>query len=151
MIESLEELAQYVQQAVPQPRALTELRANEKNSYVSFQWHSTQFVIKKSLEVFELKGQSLFVSGASILMQAAFMKREHNARVITALLDSMRQIQTLVANGEDVALGLKLLAGVKQSIQKLVGKAGKQAGQTLPAQNAQTAGPVVTQPAFVPA
>ena len=130
-MESLEQLAQYVQRSIPEPRALSALRAQEQSDYVSFQWHSTQFVIKKSLQVFELRGQSLLVSGTSILMQAAFLQNERNQRVLTVVVDSMLQAQELVANGEDVALGLKLLGSVKQSLRKLSGSDGKQFGRDL--------------------
>ena len=143
MIESLEQLAQYVQRTIPEPRALAALKVHEQSNYVAFQWHSTQFVIKKSMQVFELKGHDIFVSGLSVLMQAALMRTERNERVISVILESMLQVQNLVANGEDVASGLKLLSGIKQSLKKLAGVEGKQSRheQAIRSSNALAAQP----------
>ena len=127
MIETLEQLAHYVQRSIPEPRALAAITPHERNDYVSFRWHSTQFVIKKTLQVFEVKGQCLFVTGSSMLMQSAFIKIEHTERILSTIVDCMRQVQTLVGNGDDVALGLKLLSGIKHSLRKLADSDGKQA------------------------
>lgn len=145
MIETLEQLAQYVQKSIPEPRALTGLRTQEQNGYISFQWHTTQFVVKKTLQVFELRGQSLLVTGSSILMQAAFTASQRQERILSAIVDAMRQAQTLVENGEDIAMGLKLLEGVKQSLRKLKGPEGKRS-EPAPAPTAQLAVPSAACP-----
>ena len=121
MIETLEQLAQYVQRSVPEPRSLRALQAQENSNYVSFEWNATRFVIKKSLQVFEIRGQSLQVTGSSILMQETFVRSERLERILSVLIDSMHQAQTLVANEEDVTMGLELLAGAKESLRKLIG------------------------------
>ena len=119
MIETLDQLAQYIRQNIPEPRALAALSIHQKSGFVQFHWHGAEFVVKKSLDVFELKQQNLLATGASMLMQLVLKKSEKNERVITAIMDSMNEAVGLMEDEHQVESGLKLLENVKAALVKL--------------------------------
>lgn len=121
MIESLEQLAQYIRQTVPQPKAILNLNVKEKLGVVTFVWHAREFVVKKSLEVLELKGQNLYVTGATMLMQSALMTAGKSETVIESVVDAIRQAEDLIKDDQQKDSGLRLLGTVKATLRKLVG------------------------------
>lgn len=122
MIGTVSELVQYLQQTLPQPKSIKNLKPDERAGYVTFHWNGRDFVVKKSLEVFEMKNDKLFITGASILMQTALMKRNRNEKVIETVIDTLAQAEDLLSAKHQVENGLKLIAAVKGTLGKLAGK-----------------------------
>jgi hypothetical protein len=120
MIETLEQLTQYIRQNLPQPKAIMNLRVQEKTGVVMFVWNAQEFVVKKTLEVFELKGQNLFVTGATMLMQSALRTVTRSETVIGTVLDALREAEELVKDEKQKESGLKLLESVKSTLRKQV-------------------------------
>jgi len=52
------------------------LEANQKISAVIFTWFGTEFVVKPTLNVLELRGTQLYVSGLSILMETVLKQKK---------------------------------------------------------------------------
>ncbi len=121
MIETLDQLAQYVRQTVPQPKAILNLNMKEQLDAVTFVWHAREFMVKKALEVLELKGQNLYVTGATRLMQSALMTTGRSEIVLEGVLDSIRQAENLIEDDQQKESGLKLLETIKSTLRKLVG------------------------------
>ena len=120
MDPKLEELAQYIRATLPQAKTITHLEINEQARIVTFAWHARHFIIKTNYEVLELKGTSLFVTGASMLMQAVFTKKDKNEKVLTAIDLILEQVEDM-ATKHDTEKALSLLVTVKQTLQKLIG------------------------------
>jgi hypothetical protein len=118
MNPKLEELAQYIRQTLPQSKSIAHLHIDEKIGAVRFSWHAREFIVKPSLEVLELKGQHLYVTGASMLMQAAFLKKDKNEKVLGVVEETLQQVEDLLLKRE-TDKGLKLLGSVKSTLQKL--------------------------------
>ena len=120
MDPKLEELAQHIRATLPLAKTMTHLEINEQARIVAFVWHARHFIVKTSYEVLELKGTSLFITGASILMQAVFTKKDKNEKVLTALDPILEQVQDM-ATKHNTEKALSLLVLVKQTFQKLIG------------------------------
>ena len=118
MNAQLEELAQYIRLTVPQSKFIEGLQIKETAGVVSFRWQGREFLVKPSLEVFESKGTNVFITGASALMQLAFIKKDKNKKVLEAVLDSITRAEDLI-KAMQTENGLKLLGTVKQSLIKL--------------------------------
>lgn len=119
MIETSEQLAQYVRQNLVPSSAITGLKIHELHGFLSFRWYERDFVVKKSLEVFEVKGQNLLVTGASMLMNSVLKKAENDAKTIDALVGSIRQAEDLIGDEEQRNSGYNLLTSVKATLLKL--------------------------------
>ena len=119
-LQNLTELTDYVRKTLPQSNSISNYKANEQANVIEFAWQSRNFVVKPSLEVMEMKGKSLFITGASMLMQTAFMKRTSNEKVIETLVNTLQQIEEVVRRDREG--GLKLLQSVKQTLGRLAGK-----------------------------
>lgn len=117
---NLTELTEYVRKTLPQASSISDLKSNDQANVIEFGWQSRHFVVKPSLEVMEMKGKNLFITGASMLMQTAFMKRTSNEKVIETLVNTLQQIEEVVRR--DHERGLKLLQSVKQTLGRLAGK-----------------------------
>lgn len=119
-LQNLTELTDYVRKTLPQANAISHFKANDQAGVIEFAWQSRSFVVKPTLEVMEMKGKSLFITGASMLMQAAFMKRNSNEKVIEAVVNTLQQIEEVVRR--DRERGLQLLQTVKHTVGRLAGK-----------------------------
>jgi hypothetical protein len=122
MIQTLDELAQYIRQNLPQPKSITNLQLKENAGMVTFHWQVREFVVKRSLEVLEIKGQNIFITGASMLMQSALMKADKNEKIIDSLVDALRQAEDLLTDQRERDSGLKLIGTVISTLKKLIGR-----------------------------
>lgn len=118
--QELQELAQYVRFTVPDSKTISGLRANEQAGMVQFTWRTQHYAVKPSLEVFELKGSNVLITGASMLMQAALRTKQKNSHVIEAVVETLRTAEhTLTDNQKQ---GLALLSEVKKTLSRLAGR-----------------------------
>jgi hypothetical protein len=122
MIETLDQLTQHIRQNVPQPKAIVNLHLQEKTGVVTFVWHAREFVVKRSLEVLELKGQNLYVTGATMLMQSALRSAGKSEVVLESLMDAIRHAEELIKDKDEKQKesGLALLVSVKATLRKQV-------------------------------
>jgi hypothetical protein len=120
MIQNLDELTQYIRQTLPQSKAILNLRAEEKSDVVRFTWNSREFVVKKSLEVLEVRGRNVYITGASMLLQTVLMKRDRNEKILEAVVATLSEVEGMVRTNSE--RGLALLGTVKQTLGKLAGK-----------------------------
>jgi hypothetical protein len=122
--QELDELANYIRQTLPQSKAISNLSIETKSGAVSFAWNSRKFFVKPTLEVIELRGNGLFITGTSMLMQAVLARHQKEIKVSHAVEETIRQIEDLVSNHQ-TEKGLSLLEMVKQTIIKLTGPGEK--------------------------
>jgi hypothetical protein len=132
MKQSLDELIQYLRQTVPQSKTITQLRPNEEAGVVTFHWQGREFLVKKSLEVMETKGKSLYLTGASMLLQSVLMRRNYNEKALEGTLPILSQIEEMVLDQRRTEAGLKLLESVKETLARLLGKKLNRLGRSQP-------------------
>lgn len=119
MIETCERLSQYVRHNLGSPKAIALMKVNEQYGFVSFRWYDRDFVVKRTLEVFEVKGQNLLITGASMLLQMILTKAETEGNVVEGIVNSIHQAQDLIADDRQRDSGFKLLGTVKTTLRKL--------------------------------
>jgi hypothetical protein len=122
MIETLDELAQYIRQAVPDPKAILNLQIKEKTGAVLFIWHGVEFLVKPSLHVFEVRGYNLYITGISTLLQVVLMRRSQNEKVLESALDTIMEAEELIRSKNQTQGGVKLLGTVRDILRKMTGK-----------------------------
>jgi hypothetical protein len=93
---NLEHLAQYIRRTLPLPDAIVHMEINVWQGVVQFSWEARKFVVTPSLETFELKGHNLFVTAASILVQAVLAKQKKTARIVSEVLDALDKVDELL-------------------------------------------------------
>ena len=122
MPETLDDLAGYIRETLPQPRSIVNLHPMRNGAAVCFSWHDREFVVNPSLQTLEIKKDALFVTGASMLLQLALLKRSRNEKVLGAVVESLRQVEDMINNPLNREQGLDLLGSVKATLRKLAGK-----------------------------
>lgn len=122
MIESLDELAQYIRQTVPDPRSILNLQIKEKTGAVVFIWHGVEFLVKPSMHVFEVRGYNLYITGISTLLQVVLMRRNQNEKVLENALETIEQAEELIRGKNQTQAGVKMLGTVRETLGKMVGK-----------------------------
>ena len=122
VIASLEELAQYVRQSVPDSKSMLHLKVNPKMGAVSFIWHGLEFVVQPSLHVFEVRGYSLYITGVSTLLQVVLMRRNANEKVLEAALKSVEEAEDLIRVKNQHQPGAQLLGSVRDTLAKMIGR-----------------------------
>ena len=119
MIESCEKLSQYVRRNLGSFNAIAFMKVHEQQDAVSFRWYEKDFVVKKSLEAFEVKGQKLFVTGASILMQAVLDRADADSQSVEAIVSSIRAAEDMIADEQQRNSGFKLLANIRATLKRM--------------------------------
>ena len=127
MIATLEELTRYVRETVPQAKTISHLRPIEEADAVTFRWRGRDFVVKRSLEVLEMKGKKLYVTGASMLMQLVLTNKSRNEKVLETIVKTLAESEAAIMERHRTEDGLRLLEMAKASLARL---AGKPAGHT---------------------
>lgn len=122
MIESLDELAQYIRQTVPDPKSILNLQIKEKTGAVVFIWHGVEFLVKPSMHVFEVRGYNLYITGISTLLQVVLMRRNQNEKVLENALETIEQAEELIRGKNQTQAGVKMLGTVRETLGKMVGK-----------------------------
>lgn len=120
MTHTLEELVQYVRRTIPQSKAIKHLTADDKAQVITFEWQSRRFAVRTSLQTFEMKGQRLFITGASGLLENLFTSKAKNNAVLTEVNETLLQVEGQMR--DDEKRGLDLLQSVKTTLAKLAGK-----------------------------
>lgn len=121
MNEKLEELARFIRETLPQPKAILNLQLKDPPGVVTFRWHQREFLVKPSLEVFEIKGKNIFITGASMLIQTAFLKKKKLETVIGAATETLHQVEEFF-KGSQFEKGATLLVSVKKALVGLGGR-----------------------------
>lgn len=122
MIERLDQLAQYIRQTIPDPKAILNLQIKEKTGAVLFIWHGVEFLVKPSMHVFEVRGYNLYITGISTLLQVVLMRRNQNEKVLEAALESINEAEDLIRVKNQAPAGIKLLGSVRETLSRMVGK-----------------------------
>jgi ATPase subunit of ABC transporter with duplicated ATPase domains len=122
MIESLEDLAQYVRQTVPDPKSILNLQIKEKTGAVVFIWHGVEFLVKPSMHVFEVRGYNLYITGISTLLQVVLMRRNQNEKMLENALETIEQAEELIRAKSQTQAGVKMLGAVRETLGKMIGK-----------------------------
>jgi hypothetical protein len=113
-------LLDHIRQTIPQPKAMLHIKPREDTGIVEFTWNARHFVVKTTLQVFELKGSTILITGASMLMQATLQTRDRHGRVIEAIIELLQAAEENAY--QNPAKSFPLLAQVKTTLTRLVGK-----------------------------
>ena len=124
MIANLDELAQYIRENIPQNKAISNLEVQAPLDAVTFKWNSMEFLVRKSLDVFQVKEKKIYITAASMLMQVVLQTASRIDRVLAATVESLEQAQDLMKRS-DVSKAMQLLDPVKKALAKLVPNKGK--------------------------
>ena len=125
MIETLADLARYVRHHLPRSLTLEAFRVDESSAAVRFSWEKKEYVVKKSLKVFEVKGRRIYVSGPSLLMHSLLTHHYKNQKVVEAIVEAIREAQRMIEGKGQTETGLQLLKAVGVTLQKLNGRPPK--------------------------
>ena len=122
MIQTLVELTQYVRETVPQSKTISHLRSMADADLVAFHWQGRDFAVKKSLEVLEMKGTTLYITGASMLMQLVLTNQNRNEKVLENIVSILAESEEAIGTKHQTDTGLKLIEIAKGSLATLAGK-----------------------------
>lgn len=117
---TLDDLTIHIRKVLPDSKALAHLQTNAQAGVVEFNWHSRHFVVKPTLEVFELKGRTLLITGISMLIQAALQTKDRHTKIIEAVVESLKAAEENLRANRD--RGFSLLTDVKKTLSRLAGK-----------------------------
>ena len=116
----LANLADMIRRILPARPPISNLEVREDLGHVSFHWQAKDFAVDKRLNVFELKGKTLFVTASSILLQSVLHKKDKNRRVIEAVIEVLSEVQHLINTKHRVENGIQLLRSAQGTLAKLI-------------------------------
>ena len=126
---TLDDLVPYIRKNVPQSKAIKNMVADQKARIVRFDWQGRHFVVRSSLQTFELKQSRLFATGASTLMQLILMTKTSQQTSIGELVEKLDEAINLFGGKDsltsDTQKGLTLLQPIKATLGRMAGNRSK--------------------------
>ena len=126
---TLDELVPYIRKNVPQSKAIKHMIADEKARIVRFDWQGRHFVVRTTLQTFELKQTRLFMTGASTLLQLLLLTKTSQQSIVSELVEKLDEATNLLKGGgvrpEDQQKGVALLQPIKSTLERMTGNRSK--------------------------
>lgn len=122
---TLDELMVLIPRVIPSTKSsidrLSGLKANQVANVVTFTWNKLHFLAKPNLEVFEMKQDTLYITGSSLLMTSILSGSNKRDNSIEAVVETMRQAGEFLAssNPGTVKSGFELLGTVKKILSNM--------------------------------
>jgi hypothetical protein len=120
MITNLQDLSRYIRATIPYPQSLVQLQTNQQAGGVTFIWTGTEFFVKTSLHVLEVRGHSLFITGLSTLLQSVLMSADNSAKKFDTMLETLNRAEDLIRVQHQVRAGAQLLGTVRHTLEHMV-------------------------------
>lgn len=114
--EFLDPLGIRVKEVLPQSKAISDWKCEAEG--VTFSWKNGRFLVRKSLNVFELKNNRVMITGSSLLIQFLLKTREKNTKVASLAIDLLKEAETLLKQSKH-SEALKLLQPLKKPLAHL--------------------------------
>ncbi|MCF7765838.1 MAG: hypothetical protein K9N62_19385 [Verrucomicrobia bacterium] len=121
MITDLDELIQHLKRTLPQPKSILQIKPSEEGKYVTFVWNGRTFLVRQNLQVFEVKGTKVFITGASSLMQSALVVKNYHQKTIEGMMETLGEVEGMVGSVYQRERGMQMLETVKKTIAKMAG------------------------------
>ncbi|MDA1275051.1 MAG: hypothetical protein O2960_13535 [Verrucomicrobia bacterium] len=116
---SLEALGVRIRQTVPEPNDVSELKLNHGAELVTFAWKGRHFLVRKSLEVFELKNRRIFITGSSQLMQSVLKNQNKIQKIVPIATDMLLKSEALLRHSKPHS-ALEVLQPLKRTLTHLL-------------------------------
>jgi hypothetical protein len=121
MITDLDELIQHLKHTLPQPKAILHIKPSDEGKYITFVWNGRTFLVRQNLQVFEVKGTKVFITGASSLMQSALVVKNYHQKSIEGMMETLGEVEGMVGTVYQRERGLQMLDALKKTLAKLAG------------------------------
>jgi hypothetical protein len=121
MISSLDDLVRYIRATLPYPQSILQLKPNVSAGGVTFLWLGTEFFVKPTLHCLEVRGNSLYVTGLSTLLQSVLMNADQSGRRLDGIVDSLSQAEDQVRVHHQPRAAAQILASVRQVLTRMAG------------------------------
>jgi hypothetical protein len=122
MVSTLQDLPGYIRATLPYPQAILQLRVNSSAGGVTFIWHGVEFFVKPSFQVLELRGNSLFLTGLSTLLQSVLMSSDQRGRRMEAALEIVTHAEDQVRVQSQPRAAAQTLAEARKLLEKVLGR-----------------------------
>jgi hypothetical protein len=122
MISSLDDLVGYIRNTIPYSKSILQLKMNPQAGGVTFIWLGTEFFVKPSLHALEIRGNSLFLTGLSTLLQSVLMNADQSGRRLDAMIGALDQAEDQARVHHQPREAARTVAGVRNTLQRMTGK-----------------------------
>jgi hypothetical protein len=129
--QALLDLKNFVIRMLPSLDGTHQLTADPKRDAVILQCHGRLFLIRKTLEVFEMRNQDQLQSGPARLLQELLMQKSGDELVLQAVLDVIGEAEQCIQQQRDPAASIELLCLTEWSLSQLTARPPRLANPAL--------------------
>lgn len=113
-------LANHIREALPDSKSIVNLKVQSQLGVVTFYWHGVEFLVKPNLQVLELRGNNVYITGLSTLLQLILARRTQHERIVESVLARINQVEDMIQSKEQAASAVRVLGSVKDTLLKMV-------------------------------
>jgi hypothetical protein len=121
MIQNLPELANYVRKTLPYPKTILNLQLKEQFGGVVFIWQGAEFLVKLTFQVLEVRGNNLYITGLSTLLQAVLVRGGQEEQRFDSYVSTLNDVEDLIRTKSQPNRAAEKLRSVRESLFKMVG------------------------------
>jgi hypothetical protein len=121
MIQNLNQLVDHIRKTMPFPKALMNLQMKEQIGGVVFYWQGVEFLVKISLQAFEVRGNNLYITGLSTLLQLVLVRGGQEEQRIQSMLDALSNAEELVRVNNQPVRAAERVRAVRESLAHMCG------------------------------
>ena len=102
-------------------KSILHIKPSEEGKYVTFVWNGRTFLVRQNLQVFEVNGTKVFITGASSLMQSALVVKNYHQKTIEGMMETLGEVEGMVGSVYQRERGMQMLETVKKTLAKMAG------------------------------
>jgi hypothetical protein len=118
----LNDLTAHIKLALPDPKAILNLKILDSLGVVTFYWHGVEFLVKPSMQVLELRGNNVYITGLSTLIQLVLARRSQNAKIVESVLTRINEVEEIIQSKERTESAVRVLGSVKEALTRMLAR-----------------------------
>lgn len=120
MPNSLDDLARDVRAILPNSELIHDMSLQPGIDGLTFKWFGHTFFARVTREVFEVRGQTLYVTGTSVLLQALLTVSSTRLVELADVAESLVKAEDLMAEKRQMTAGLQAVRRARETLCKLM-------------------------------
>lgn len=118
MVNSLDRLILQIRSTIPHPEAIHDVSFQPALDGLTFIWFGNTFFAKPTLEVFEIRGRTLYVTGNSLLLQSLISFESEQVKVLEEVSSFLNRAEDILGRRYRHEDGVTVLKQAHASLRR---------------------------------
>jgi hypothetical protein len=118
----LNDLSLHIRHSLPDAKAILNLKVLQQLGVVTFYWHGVEFLVRPSLQVLELRGKNVYITGLSTLLQLILARKTQQEKMVDSVIARINQVEDIIQSNKETESAVRVLGSAKETLNRMVGR-----------------------------